>query len=191
LVTEGALVGRGEATLLATIEQIDRVQVLFTQPNAEVLRMKEALAEKRLKAADVQTLTLVLENGRPYPHTGRLIMSEQSVDPVTGNITLKAEFPNPERWLLPGTFVRVRLPQAVAADVIAVPQKAVLSGPQGQFVLLVGPDNKVTSRPVKVGAMAGDRFVIEEGLAGGETLIVAGLQKARPGMVVKPVARAN
>ncbi|MEJ5211513.1 MAG: efflux RND transporter periplasmic adaptor subunit [Burkholderiales bacterium] len=191
LVTEGALVGRNEATLLAVIDQLDPVYVLFTQPNAEVLRLKQALASGRLKTAQTQGVELILENGQPYAHKGRLVMSDLSVDPATGSITLKAEFPNPERLLLPGTFVRVRLPQAVAAGVIAVPQKAVLSGPQGQFVLLLGPENKAVPRPVKVGAMAGDRFVIEEGLAGGETLIVSGVQKARPGTVVKPVPKAN
>jgi membrane fusion protein (multidrug efflux system) len=188
LVTEGALVGRGEATLLATIDQLEPVYVLFTQPNADVLRLKQALAAGHIKATDSRSVELLLENGRPYPHKGRLLMSDLSVDPLTGAITLKAEFPNPERLLLPGTFVRVRLPQAVAPEAIAVPQKAVVSGPQGQFVLLLGPDNKVQPRPVKVGAMAGDRFVIEEGLRGGETLIVSGVQKARPGTVVKPVA---
>jgi membrane fusion protein (multidrug efflux system) len=191
LVTEGALVGRGEATLLAVIEQLDPVQVLFTQPSAEVLRLKQAEAAGRLKAANARNVELILDNGRPYAHKGRLLMGELAVDPVTGNITLKAEFPNPERWLLPGAFVRVRLPQAVTPDVVTVPQKAVLSGPQGQYVLLLGPDNKVVARPVKVGAMAGERFVIEEGLTGGETLIVSGVQKARPGMVVNPVTKAN
>jgi membrane fusion protein (multidrug efflux system) len=114
-----------------------------------------------------------------------------SVDPATGAITLKAEFANPERLLLPGTFVRVRLAQAVAPDVIAVPQRAVLSGAQGQFVLLVGPENKVMPRPVKVGAMAGTNFVIEDGLAGGERLIVSGMQKAKPGSPVKPIVAAK
>jgi len=109
------------------------------------------------------------------------------VDPSTGAVTLKAEFPNPKRLLLPGTFVRVRLPQAVAENVITVPQRAVMSGPQGQFVLLVGPENKVTPRPVKVGAMSGTDFVVEDGLKDGETLIVDGVQKAKPGSVVKPV----
>lgn len=187
LITEGALVGRGEATLLATIEQLDPVHVLFTQPYAEVLRLKQAVAAGRMQAAEARRVTLILENGEPYRHEGRLLMSELSADPSTGAITLKAEFPNPDRLLLPGAFVRVRLPLAVAAGVLTVPQKAVLSGPQGQFVLLVGPENKAVPRPVKVGAMAGDRFVIEEGLAGGETVIVSGVQKARPGTVVKPV----
>jgi len=83
--------------------------------------------------------------------------------------------------------VRVRAAQAVAADVITVPQRAVLSGAQGQYVMLVGPENKAMPRPVKVGAMSGDRFVVEEGLKGGESLIVVGVQKARPGTPVNPV----
>ena len=187
LVTEGALVGRGDATLLATIEQREPVNVLFSQPNADVLRLKSALASGKLQAADSRQVELILENGQAYPHKGRLIFSDMSVDPSTGAVTLKAEFPNPQRLLLPGTFVRVRVAQAVAQDVITVPQSAVLSGPQGQFVMLVGPENKAMPRPVKVGAMAGDQFVIEDGLAGGESLIVIGVQKARPGTVVNPV----
>lgn len=187
LVTEGALVGHGDATLLATIDQLDPVNVLFTQPNAEVLGMKSALAAGRLKASGSRIAELILENGQTYAHKGRLFFSSLSVDPSTGAITLKAEFPNPERLLLPGTFVRVRLPQGVEENAITVPQRAVVSGPQGQFVLLVGPDNKVMPRPVKVGAMAGTDFVIEDGLKGGETLIVDGVQKAKPGSVVKPV----
>lgn len=187
LVTEGALVGRNEATLLATIEQLEPVNVLFTQPNADVLRLKNAMAAGKLKASDSGSVELILENGQSYPHKGKLFFSDMSVDPASGAISLKAEFPNPQRLLLPGTFVRVRMAQAVAEDVITVPQRAVLSGPQGQFVMLVGPENKAMPRPVKLGAMAGGNFVVEDGLAGGETLIVAGVQKARPGTVVKPV----
>lgn len=186
-VTEGALVGRNDATLLTTIEQLEPVNVLFTQPNADVLRLKSALAAGQLKATDSRIVELILENGQPYSHKGRLFFSDMSVDPSTGAVTLKAEFPNPKRLLLPGTFVRVRLPQAVAENVITVPQRAVMSGPQGQFVLLVGPENKVTPRPVKVGAMSGTDFVVEDGLKDGETLIVDGVQKAKPGSVVKPV----
>lgn len=187
LVTEGALVGRSDATLMATIEQLDPVHVLFTQPNAEVLRMRNAVSSGRLKNAESQSATLVLENGQVYAHQGRLIFSDMSVDPGTGAITLKAEFPNPARLLLPGTFVRVRLAQGMAPDAVSIPQRAVLSGDQGQYVLLVGADKKVTARPVKLGAMAGDRFVIEDGLQGGENVIVAGAQKTRPGATVTPV----
>ncbi len=187
LVTEGALVGRGEATLMAVIEQLDPVHVLFTQPNAEVLRFQAALAGGRLKASAQQTVELILEDGRPYARKGRLLTRDMSVDPTTGAITLKAEFPNPQRQLLPGTFVRVRLAQGVAEAAVRVPQRAVLTGPQGQYVLLVDAQNKATPQPVRVGSMAGADFVIEEGLQGGETLIVNGLQKARPGTVVSAV----
>jgi membrane fusion protein (multidrug efflux system) len=128
-----------------------------------------------------------MDSGQTYPQKGKLIFSDMSVDPTTGSVTLKAEFPNPGRLLLPGTFVRVRLPQAVAEGVIAVPQRVVLSGPDGQYVLLVGPENKVMPRPVKVGTMAGSDFIIDDGLTGDETLIVNGVQKVQPGAVVKPV----
>ena len=187
LVTEGALVGRGDATLLAVIEQLEPVQVLFTQPNAQVMRLKSALAAGSLKVPENRIVEIIMDNGQTYPQKGRLIFSDMSVDPTTGSVTLKAEFPNPDRLLLPGTFVRVRLPQAVAEGVIVVPQRTVLSGPDGQYVLLVGPENKVMPRPVKVGAMAGTDFVIEDGLKGDETVIVNGVQKVRPGAVVKPV----
>ena len=187
LVTEGALVGHSDATLLAVIEQLEPAQVLITQPSAQVMRIRSALADGSLKAAKNQVAELILDDGQTYPHKGRLIFSDMSVDPTTGSVTLKAEFPNPRHLLLPGTFVRVRLPQAVAEGVITVPQRTVLSGSDGQYVLLVGPENKVMPRPVKVGVMAGEDFVIEDGLKGDETLIVNGVQKVRPGAVVKPV----
>ncbi len=183
-VTEGALVGRGEANLMAVIEQLDPIYVLFTQPNAQVLRLQAAIAAGQVRPSERPTVELILEDGSIYTHKGRLITRDASVDPTTGAITLKAEFPNPHRQLLPGTFVRVRMPQGVVHDVVRVPQRAVLSGPQGQYVLLVGEGNTVRPQPVKVGSMAGADFLIEEGLTGGETVIVKGLQKARPGMVV-------
>lgn len=189
LVTEGALVGRGEASLMAVIEQLDPVYVLFTQPNAQVLRLQAAIAAGRVRPGERPTVELILEDGSVYAHQGRLITRDAAVDPTTGAITLKAEFPNPRRQLLPGTFVRVRMPQGVVSDVVRVPQRAVLSGPQGQYVLLLGEGNRATPRPVKVGSMAGADFIVEDGLTGGETLIVKGLQKARPGTVVVPRAQ--
>lgn len=185
-VTEGALVGRGDATLMTTIRQLDPVHVLFTQPNADALRLRAALESGTLKSGS-GALELVLEDGTTYPAKGRLASRDLTADPATGAVTFKAEFPNPQKLLLPGSFVRVRLPQAVAENVVTVPQKAVLSGAQGQYVLLVGADGKSTPRPVKVGAMAGTDFVIDSGLEGGETLIVGGQQKARPGTPVKAV----
>ena len=106
---------------------------------------------------------------------------------TTGAVSLRAEFPNPRHEILPGMFVRVRFPEAIAIDSIRVPQRVVQGGPQGQYVLVVGPDGKVAMRPVKTSGMAGGDFIIAEGLKGGEQVIVNGLQKAPPGATVKAV----
>ncbi len=187
LVTEGALVGKGEATQLATIEQIDPVYANFTQSNADVLRLQQAVKAGKLKRADGTKVELLLEDGSIYPQPGRLLFSDLAVDPNTGSIQMRAEFPNPKRELLPGTFVRIRFPEAVQEGAIRLPQRAVQITPQGQFVMSVGADGKAAPLPVKVGSMAGGDWVIAEGLKGGEQVIVNGLQKARPGSPVKAV----
>lgn len=186
-VTEGALVGKGEATLLATVEQLDPIYVNFTQSGNEVLRLKQSVAAGRLKRADSAEVELLLEDGSVFPLPGQVFFTDMAVDPATGSVSLRAEFPNPRRDLLPGMFVRIRFPEAVAENVISVPQRAVQAGPQGQFVMIVGPESKAVPLPVKTGGMAGTDFVIASGLKGGEQVIVNGLQKARPGTVVKPV----
>ncbi len=187
LVTEGALVGRGEATHLATIEQIDPVYANFTQPGAEMLRLQAALKSGKLKRAESARVELLLEDGSAYPLPGKILFSDQAVDPSTGAVSLRAEFPNPRHELLPGMFVRIRFPSAVAEGAIRVPQRAVQGGPQGQFVTLAGPDGKAVPQPVRTGGMAGGDFIIADGLKGGEQVIVNGLQKARPGTPVKAV----
>ncbi len=187
LVTEGALVGRGEATHLATIEQVNPIYVNFTQPGGELLRLRSAIKSGRLKRAESAMVELLLEDGSIYPQAGKILFSELAVDPTTGAVSLRAEFPNPGRELLPGMFVRIRFPAAVAEQAIRVPQRAVQGGQQGQFVMLVAPDGKVAPRPVKTGGMAGGDFIIAEGLEGGEQVIVNGLQKARPGAPVKAI----
>lgn len=187
LVTEGALVGRGEATHLATIEQIDPIYANFTQPGSEALRLQAAVKSGKLKRAASVWVELLLEDGRAYPLPGKILFSDLAVDPGTGAVSLRAQFPNPERTLLPGMFVRVRFPTASTDQALHVPQRAVQSGPQGQFVMLVSNEGKVVAQPVKTGAMAGSDFVINEGLKGGEQVIVDGLQKVRPGMPVKAI----
>ncbi len=187
MVTEGALVGKSEATLLATIEQIDPIYVNFTQGNGDVLRLQQAVKAGKLKHADGSRVELILEDGSLYGQLGRLQFSDLAVDPNTGSIQLRAEFPNPKRELLPGTFVRIRVPQAEADNAIKVPQRAVQTTPQGQLVMIVDGEGKVAPRPVKTGAMAGTDWIINEGLKGGEQVIVNGLQKARPGSPVKAV----
>lgn len=188
MVTEGALVGRGEATLLATIEQLDPIYVNFTQSNAEVLRLQQAVKTGKLRRSIQTRVELILEDGSVYGEPGKLIFSDLAVDPNTGAIQLRAEFPNPRRELLPGTFVRIRVPQGDLAGAIKLPQRAVQVTPQGgQFVTIVDAAGKAAIRPVKTGAMSGNDWIITEGLKGGEQVIVNGLQKIRPGAPVKPV----
>jgi membrane fusion protein (multidrug efflux system) len=122
-----------------------------------------------------------------YPQPGKIFFTDMAVDPGTGSVSLRAEFPNSKHELLPGMFVRIRFPEADAANVIRIPQRAVQAGTQGQFVMVVGAEDKVNPMFVKTGDMAGEDFIIAEGLKGGERVIVNGLQKARPGTVVKPV----
>lgn len=187
LVTEGALVGRGEATHLATIEQIDPLYANFTQSNADLLRLRQAIKSGKLKRAESAQVDLILDDGSVYPLPGRLLFSDMAVDPNTGSIQLRAEFPNPRRELLPGMFVRIRFPEAVMDSAIKLPQRAVQAGAQGQYVMTVDADGKATPRPVKAGGMSGADWIIAEGLQGGEQVIVNGHQKARPGSPVKPV----
>ena len=186
-VSEGALVGRGDATLLATIEQINPLYVNFTQSEAEISRLQQAVKAGKLQRADSAKVELVLEDGSLYAQSGKFLFSDMAVDPNTGSISLRAEFPNPRYELLPGMFVSIRFPQAIAENAIKVPQRAVQTGSQGQFVLLVDADGKVSPRPVRTGSMAGEDFIIAEGLQGGEQVIVNGVQKARPGSMVKAV----
>lgn len=187
LVTEGALVGKGEATQLATIEQLDPIYANFTQSNADLLRLQQAIKAGRLKRAEGAKVELLLEDGSVYGLPGKLQFTDLAVDPNTGSVQLRAEFPNPKRELLPGTFVRIRFPEAIMDSAIRVPQRAVMMSPQGQSVMLVDAEGKVAPRPVKVGAMSGSDWIVAEGLKGGEQVVVNGLQKARPGSVVKPV----
>ena len=187
MVTEGALVGRGEATLLATIEQTDKLYVNFSQTESDIMRLQKAVKSGALKRSASTSIELVLEDDSIYPLPGKLLFTNMAADPSTGSVTMRAEIPNPEHELLPGMFVTIRFPEALAENAIRVPQSAVMMSPQGQFVMVVDAENKVGPRPVKVGNMAGTDFVISSGLQGGEQVIVNGLQKARPGSVVKPV----
>ena len=187
MVTEGAFVRKGDATLLATIEQLDPIYANFTQPGSDLLRLRQAVKMGKLKRAESANVELVLEDGSVYPQPGKIFFTDMAVDPGTGSVSLRAEFPNPKHELLPGMFVRIRFPEALAENVIRIPQRAVQASPQGQFVMVVGAESKATPMPVKTGDMAGEDFIIAEGLKGGEQVIVNGLQKARPGTPVKPV----
>ena len=189
LVTEGALVGQGEATQLAVIQQIDPMYVNFTQSAADVMRLRRAMDSGQLKRAGNQaaSVKLVLEDGSEYPRPGKLLFSDLTVDSTSGQITLRAEVPNPGGILLPGLFVRVRLEQAQASHAITLPQQAVTRSPQGDSVMVVTADGKTASRPVKIGGQQNAQWVILSGLQAGEQVMVDGFQKLRPGAVVKPV----
>ena len=190
LVTEGALVGQGEATQLAVIQQIDPMYVNFTQSATEVMSLRRSLEGGKLKravGAEAASVRIVLEDGTEYPRAGRLLFSDLSVDPATGQVTLRAELPNPGGMLLPGLYVRVRLEQAKAGDAILLPQQAVTRSTQGDTVMVVGADGKVSPRPVKVGESQGSQWVILGGLKPGEQVMVDGFQKLRGDAPVKPV----
>jgi len=190
LVTEGALVGQNEATELAVIQQLDPIYFDFTQSSTEGLKLRQAFAAGKLKnvAPGEAKLTLLLEDGTTYPHAGKLLFSDITVDPTTGMVTLRAEFPNPDDLLLPGMFARARLEQAVDSQAITVPQRGVTYGADGNpTVMVVTPDDKVEIRPVTVSAAAGNDWIITSGLKAGEQVILEGFQKAQPGMTVKPV----
>lgn len=189
LVTEGALVGQGEATQLAVIQQIDPIYVNFTQSAAEVMKLREAMESGQLKRAGSQgaSVKVLLEDGRLYPRAGKLLFSDLTVDSTSGQITLRAEIPNPGGTLLPGLFVRVRLEQAQASNAISLPQQAVTRSPQGDLVMVVTPEGQAVARPVKIGGQQNGQWVILSGLQAGEQVMVDGFQKLRGPAPVKAV----
>ncbi|MCI1015311.1 MULTISPECIES: efflux RND transporter periplasmic adaptor subunit [unclassified Herbaspirillum] len=189
LVTEGALVGQGDATQLALVQQLDPVYVNVTQSSADLLKLQQAMAAGQLKSVgeNKASVTLVLENGQPYEQPGKLLFSDISVDESTGSVSLRAEFPNPKRLLLPGTYVRTKIEQAVDEQALLVPQQAVMRDAGGSSVLVVNAENKVEPRPVKTGGARGNNWQVLDGLKEGDRVIVEGLQKVRPGASVKPV----
>jgi len=189
LVTEGALVGQGEATPMAVIQQTNPMYVNFTQSAAEVMTLRSALESGRLKRAGVQaaSVRVLLEDGTEYAKAGKLLFSDLTVDATSGQITLRAEVPNPAGTLLPGLFVRVRLEQAQVSNAITLPQQAVTRSPQGDSVMVVSADGKVAPRAIKVGAQQAGQWVILDGLQNGDQVMVDGFQKLRGGAPVKPV----
>ena len=191
LVTEGALVGQGEATQLAVVQQIDPMYVNFTQSATELLRLRRAFEAGKLERAsgsNAARVHLVLEDGTDYAKAGRLLFSDLSVDATSGQITLRAEVPNPDGLLLPGMYVRVRIEQAQASQAIVLPQQAVLRSSLGDSVMVVAADGKVAPRSVKIGSAQGNDWVVLDGLKAGEKVMVDGFQKLRGDAPVKPVA---
>ncbi|MBN9628892.1 MAG: efflux RND transporter periplasmic adaptor subunit [Acidovorax sp.] len=193
LVTEGALVGQGEATALAVVQQIDPVYVNFTQSAADVFQLRRAMESGQFKRAgggQGASVKLVLSDGSEYAQAGKLLFTDLSVDSTTGQVTLRAEVPNPKGELLPGLYLRVRIEQAQASNAITLPQQAVTRTQQGDTVSVVGEDGKVSQRTVKISAAQNNRWVVLDGLKAGEKVMVDGFQKLQmlpPGTPVKPV----
>ncbi|MBF0272223.1 MAG: efflux RND transporter periplasmic adaptor subunit [Magnetococcales bacterium] len=184
-VTEGALVGKGEATHLTTVEQLDPIWVNFTQSGPDLFRMRRSIRQGGAKPIEEVEVHLILEDDVEYTLPGKLQFTDMAVDPQTGSVALRAEFPNPDRILLPGQFVRVRLAM-VTSEGVTIPQRTVQTSPQGQIVLMVDENNKVVPRPIKTGGFSGQDWIVLEGLKEGEKVIGNGAQKVRPGSVVTP-----
>ncbi|TQD15842.1 efflux RND transporter periplasmic adaptor subunit [Enterobacter hormaechei] len=181
-VTEGALITNGQATALATVQQLDPIYVDVTQSSSDFMRLKQ---QTSLQKGDTSSVELLMENGQPYPLKGTLQFSDVTVDESTGSITLRALFPNPQHMLLPGMFVRARIDEGTQPDAILVPQQGVTRTPRGDAtVLVVNEKNQVESRTVVAPQAIGDRWLITEGLKNGDRVIISGLQKVRPGVTV-------
>ncbi len=185
-VTPGALVTSNQTTALATVQKLDPVYVDLTQSSTAILRLRRAMEEGKVSAAAPQIkVDLVLEDGRRYALEGTLQFSDVTVDQSTGAVTVRAVFPNPKAELLPGMYVRAIVTEAMEDHALLVPQQAVTRDSNGQaLAYVVGHDDKLEVRPLTLGRAIGDQWVVHQGLAPGERLIVDGAQKAAPGALV-------
>jgi membrane fusion protein (multidrug efflux system) len=189
LVTEGALVGQGEATHLATIQQLDPIYADFTQSAGELQQLRRDLESGALErsAPGAAKVRLLLDDGTLYPHPGRLLFSDVTVDPSTGQVTLRGEFPNPKTELLPGAYVRVQIEQGVDSDAIAIPAQAVRRNDTGGAeVFVVNAENRALIQPVRTGRMVDGEWIILDGLKGGDRVVIEGFQKFAAGSTVDP-----
>jgi len=190
LVTEGALVSAAAATEMALVTQLDPIYCDFTESSTELLRLRREMENGTLKtvAPGEAKITLLLDDGTAYSQPGKLLFSDVTVDPTSGMVTLRAEFPNADHLLLPGMFARGVLERAVENRAITVPQRGVNIGPNGvATVMVVLADGKVEARVIKIGQAVGNKWIVTDGLKAGEQVVVEGLQKAMPGMPVKAV----
>lgn len=188
-VTPGALVSAGQATPLLTISQLDPIYVDISQSSAEMLRLRQALAAGKLsRDAAGQRVTLTLEDGSSYAHEGRIQLTEVTVDPSSGSVTLRAKFPNPDGLLLPGMYVRTVVTEGSTPGGIVVPQATISRDRRGNpQARVVTPENKLELRPVTVARSVGTNWLVSEGLKTGDKLVLAGGQNVQPGTTVKPV----
>ncbi|MHB1618319.1 MAG: efflux RND transporter periplasmic adaptor subunit [Metallibacterium sp.] len=185
-VTVGALVSATSATPMTTIERLDPIYVLFSAPYAQLAQLQQAEASGAFKApGTAPSVRIILPDGSTYADTGRLDFTDMAVDPQNGAVQLRAIFPNPQRLLLPGLFVTVKLSAGVMKNVFLIPQAAVQRDPQGAYVFVVGAGNKVEQKQLTLGEMHGTDWVVTHGLANGDRVIVNGVQKVHPGVVAE------
>jgi membrane fusion protein, multidrug efflux system len=190
LVTEGALAVQNE-TKLATIQQLDPIYADFTQSLTRLNQLRRAFDKAELDriAPDTAKVRLVLDDDSIYALPGKLLFSDAKVDAHTGQVTLRGEFPNPRRELLPGMYVRIRIEQGVDPDAIAVPEQAIQrNGGGGSEVFVIKEDNRVAVQPVRTGAWQDGQWFVTEGLKDGDRVVVEGFQKFAAGDKVKPQA---
>ena len=188
-VSEGALVVQHDTATLATIQQLDPIYADFTQSVSELMHLRRAYESGDLEriAPDAIKVRLVLDDGTLYPVAGKLLFSEAKVDANTGQVTLRGEFDNPKRELLPGMYVRVRIEQGIDSDAIAVPQQAIQrNAGGGSEVFVVKDDNSVARQPVRTGAVQDGQWLVTDGLKAGDRVVVEGFQKFAAGDKVKP-----
>lgn len=189
-VTAGALVSANQTTALATVTVLDPIYVDLTQSSNEMLQLKKALASGALGSdAAIQTqVELKMEDGSVYPHKGTLQFSEVTVDPGTGSVTLRAQFPNPEKLLLPGMYVRAEVVEGVKANAILAPQRGISRNSKGEATaMVIGKEGKVEARILQADRTIGSDWLVSSGLNDGDQLIIEGLQKIRPGAPVQAV----
>ena len=186
-VTEGALVSQGEGTLMTRVEQISPVYVSFAQAASEVLKLRRAIAagDVDLDDNDRIEVRLSFSDGTEYPIPGYIDFLAFSVDQQTGTVELRAEFPNPDRLLLPGEFVRAQIYAGQVQNGLTVPQRAVSLTKEGGAVYVVDGQGQAAMRPIKLGAMVDGNWIVESGLKPGDKVFVSNLQKIRPGAPVK------
>ncbi len=190
MISEGALVTAQQSNALATIQQLDPLYVDLSQSSMELLRMKKDFSAGQGSGDNTarQEVTILLEDGSEYGKTGVLEFSDVTVDQTTGGVTLRAIVDNPDRDLLPGMFVRTRVVSGLEEHAILVPAASISRNSKGQaVVMLVNSESKVEDRIVESGRTIGEKIMVDDGLNGGEVIITAGLQKVRPGAVVKAV----
>jgi membrane fusion protein, multidrug efflux system len=190
LVTQGALVSQAAATPMAVIQQLDPIYFDFTEATVDLLKLRAQLASGQLQspASNQLSVTLQLPDGSAYPYAGKVLFQDVSVDPSSGMVTLRAEFPNPDHLLLPGMFAVGTLREGIAPNTILIPQRAVVIGPTGAAsVMLVTSTNSVVPQTIQLGAATGADWIVQSGLKAGDRVIVDGLQKGFPGMTVNPI----